>query len=286
MYFAAVSVALGAALLFLAPGNSVRMTYYPDFYAKSLTERIADNIPSVANGMTVKIGMGTALAILFACHIGDSLAKIKEKREFWRMIPIALCAASVALIAMNGDGTTSGAIRAAFALAALAEIAAEKTVAFFRDGDDGAFFVLLSAVLQACMLVSAGIRRQDNYRFRRASFSDYTRWHLQKERFHWCRRAVAAALLFSYGRFVLAAIFVFALAAVITALARKKNGILRISSCRALCALLLTACFLFACGYGEKLCDTQRERGAHRAVESGGRRDGTSASRISQKRRI
>lgn len=249
MYFAAVSVALGAALLFLAPGNSVRMTYYPDFCAKSLTERIADNIPAVANSMSGKIGMGTALAILFACHIGDSLAKIKEKREFWRMIPIALCAASVALIAMNGDGTTSGAIRAAFALAALAEIAAEKIIAFFREGDDGAFFVLLSAVLQACMLVSP------EYGGRTTLVSVVLLFPIILDGI--CKRkislvptAVAAALLFSYGRFVLAAISVFALAAVITALARKKTA-----SCAfllaALCALCFDSMLSFACGYGE-----------------------------------
>lgn len=249
MYFAAVSVALGAALLFLAPGNSVRMTYYPDFYAKSLTERIADNIPAVANSMSGKIGMGTALAILFACHIGDSLAKIKEKREFWRMIPIALCAASVALIVMNGDGTTSGAIRAAFALVALAEIAAEKIIAFFRDGDDGAFFVLISAVLQACMLVSP------EYGGRTTLVSVVLLFPIILDGI--CKRkislvptAVAAALLFSYGRFVLAAISVFALAAVITALARKKTA-----SCAfllaALCALCFDSMLSFACGYGE-----------------------------------
>lgn len=62
--------------------------------------------------------------------------------------------------------------------------------------------------------------------------------------------ALGAALLFSYGRFVLAAISVFALAAVITALARKKTA-----SCAfllaALCALCFDSMLSFACGYGE-----------------------------------
>lgn len=249
MYFAAFSVALGAAFLFLAPGNSVRMTYYPDFYAKSLAERIAGNIPAVANGMTGKSGMGTALVFLFACHIGMSFYKIKEKREIRRIIPIALCAASAALIAIDGEGTASGAIRAAFVLAALAEIVAEKTVAFFRDGDDSAFFILLSVALQACMLVSP------EYGGRTILVSVVLLFPaildgICKRKVSLILTAVAAAFLFSYGHFVLAAISVFALAAVILALVKKKEASLAFLL-GVLCALCFDSMLSFACGYGE-----------------------------------
>lgn len=191
MYFAAFSVALGAAFLFLAPGNSVRMTYYPDFYAKPLAERIA----------------------------------------------------------IDGEGTASGAIRAAFVLAALAEIVAEKTVAFFRDGDDSAFFILLSVALQACMLVSP------EYGGRTILVSVVLLFPaildgICKRKVSLIFTAVAAAFLFSYGHFVLAAISVFALAAVILALAKKKEASLAFLL-GVLCALCFDSMLSFACGYGE-----------------------------------
>lgn len=198
---------------------------------------------------TEQCSAGAIAVVAYAFIIGMSFYKIKEKREIRRIIPIALCAASAALIAIDGEGTASGAIRAAFVLAALAEIVAEKTVAFFRDGDDSAFFILLSVALQACMLVSP------EYGGRTILVSVVLLFPaildgICKRKVSLILTAVAAAFLFSYGHFVLAAISVFALAAVILALAKKKEASLAFLL-GVLCALCFDSMLSFACGYGE-----------------------------------
>lgn len=249
LYFAAALALLGAALLFLAPGNLVRKTYYADFYAKPLIERIFFNIPIVANGMTGKNGMGTALALLFACHVGASLSKIKERREFWRIAPITICITAAVLIAIDGDSMAEGAVRAVLALAALAEIAAEKLVAFFRNGDDGAFFILLSALLQACMLISPEYGGRTILASVVLLFPVIAE-NTVKNRASFASVAIMAAFLFTFGHFVLAVVALLLLAAAIFALAKKKTA-----SCALLLAVMCALCFdnmlSFARGYGE-----------------------------------
>ena len=251
MYLSAVSVALGAALLFLAPGNTVRMTYYPEFYAKPVLERIAGNIPAVTNGMTGKDGMGTAFAFLFACHIGASLRRLKNKHEIWRIAPIALCAAAVVLISVNSADITAGIIRTVVVLAALIDVAAEKMIAFFREGDDGAFFILLSVILQLCMLISP------EYGGRTVLVSFILLFPAIEELIgkeggvlSLVLTAATAALIFSYGHFILACITAAALAALAFALL-KKPQVSRIFILAIICALCFDSMLSFARGYGE-----------------------------------
>lgn len=154
MYVSIFTVLCGFCLLFLAPGNSVRMTYYPDFYEKSFICRIISNLPAVANGITKKSGMGTAAAILFVCHAALLFADTAKKKKPLLLIPGVLCIAAAALIALDKKDVATMAARAVFAAVALLAVFAEKVKLFFRENDNGAFLLFLSVALQLCMLAS------------------------------------------------------------------------------------------------------------------------------------
>lgn len=154
MYAAIFTALCGFCLLFLAPGNAERMTYYPDFYAKPFIYRIVSNIPAVANGITGKNGMGTALAMLFACHGAVLFADTVKRKKPILLVPLMLCVTAAVFIIVDGKSRVAMTARVIVCAAALLAVLVRKIKLFFTAGDNGAFFILLSVALQLCMLVS------------------------------------------------------------------------------------------------------------------------------------
>ena len=63
-YFASLIVsAAGLATILFAPGTSERKTYYPDFYAKPLLERIKSNFPTLSNVIYGRGGLCAAILV-------------------------------------------------------------------------------------------------------------------------------------------------------------------------------------------------------------------------------
>lgn len=145
----------GAALLFLAPGNAVRMTYYPEFFAKPFWDRIYDNILPVANGVTAPWGMGTAAVLLLACDAGEELRRLSEKK--FVSVPFLLVdAAAILPTLFLLENETYREARVILLTLGLVVYTAKKGLSYlFGKGDgDLAFFPLIAGILQICMLAS------------------------------------------------------------------------------------------------------------------------------------
>ena len=154
----AASLVLSAAALFsvvFAPGNSVRMTYYPEFYAKSFFGKIFNGILVFADQLFGKSGPILLFVILSVYATAVIFNKAKTKR-------IKICAALLfALSALYSACAYMPYSHFRIILCALLSIPS-LTVYFviavkdlFRKKDDeSAFFFLLAAGLQAVMLIS------------------------------------------------------------------------------------------------------------------------------------
>ncbi|MBQ0010313.1 MAG: hypothetical protein KBS76_04335, partial [Ruminococcus sp.] len=145
----------GAALLFCAPGNAVRVTYYPEFFAKPFWDRIYDNILPVANGVTAPWGMGTAAVLLLACDAGHELWRLSKKKisaVLFILIDVAAILPTLFLL----ENETYRKERVLLLVAGLAFYTLRKGLCYlFGNGDgDLAFFPLIAGILQICMLAS------------------------------------------------------------------------------------------------------------------------------------
>ena len=149
----------GFLTLYLAPGNAVRTTFYPDFYALSLFGKIRRNLPELISVVFGDFGM--ALPFLF-CQIPLSLSLIpKKKPGFDRFIGFFCLSVSLLYAierALPAAFLPVLPIRAAvwgLAVLSLLIMTLRMLVRWIREQDPMPFlFVGGALVLQSAMLIS------------------------------------------------------------------------------------------------------------------------------------
>ena len=144
------------AVLFLAPGNGVRETFYLEFYAKTLAQRFSSNFVPFFSEATATGGMFFFFELLLLCSAFAVIPKIfrkdmpqaKEKKDIFHLafnvflLEVSVAAAAVLAIYTFIPGLMRTYAVAVFLLLAVLAIAVGFAVAFLRRTDDGASFIL------------------------------------------------------------------------------------------------------------------------------------------------
>lgn len=144
---------VGFCVLFFAPGNSVRQTYYPEFYSLPLYKRITSNIAPLASLVMSKKGAAGAL-IAFMISSGA----ISLTRRYKLRISVAVlnfvAALFTTLYAYVFTVPAFGVVAAVLTAAALVMNVIYAFAEFLCGERDSLFFSLTPIVLQAAMLIS------------------------------------------------------------------------------------------------------------------------------------
>lgn len=167
---ACLSLALGAtgfAILFLAPGNAVRTTYYPDFYAQPLLSRLKENLKIVLN---YNIGMWSGAAFnavtltvlaVYAAVAAKRRGMERTARTAGFLLPVSFLAVLHFLVLRLTGSDDTVAWGESFALTGfslLAVLCLYLLVFFARDKTFyPPAFLLLACALQGAMLFSPEI---------------------------------------------------------------------------------------------------------------------------------
>ncbi|MBQ0125258.1 MAG: hypothetical protein KBS59_02920 [Clostridiales bacterium] len=143
---------LGFAFLFLARGNSVRKTYYPEFFEMNLYERIKFNVKPLLSLIFAKNGAANVISLyLFITGLRRVLAG-KKQIIFGALEGMA---AVLVFARMMSDNSL---LKYVSVIAALVAIFAEAAAAFadtLKTKDPEMFFFLsMALVLQGAMLLS------------------------------------------------------------------------------------------------------------------------------------
>lgn len=148
--------ALGLAFLFLAPGNAVRTTYYPDFYAMPFFSRILHNSERIAKLFFRESGGDFYLSFFFASFAVLSAGKKESgKTRAACILNIAGAALPYASSAFDSHAFLAAeAVISAFIIVFDAVLLLLKSI---RDGENPSvafLFLSLALFCQCAMLVS------------------------------------------------------------------------------------------------------------------------------------
>lgn len=144
---------VGFAILFFAPGNTVRQTYYPEFYSMPLYKRIISNFAPLTSLVLSKNGAAGALVVYMISSGAAALARKNKLRVTVAVLNFA-AALSTVLFAYVFAVTAVDVIAAILTAAALAFNIFFAFAQFLCKKGDALFFLLTAVVLQAAMLVS------------------------------------------------------------------------------------------------------------------------------------
>ncbi|MBE6538026.1 MAG: hypothetical protein E7671_00990 [Ruminococcaceae bacterium] len=144
--------ALGLVLLFFAPGNSVRTTYYADFYATPLWERITQNVVRLINLIFKKSGADRALVLFFGAAACFFFSKYSSKK---RMFAGAINAGAVIFLLLNIHFAVLSEAAVIMSFLAFAVCVFASLLDFVKNGNtEHVFFTCMAAVAQGAMLIS------------------------------------------------------------------------------------------------------------------------------------
>lgn len=159
-YFVSLLCSTAAMIsVIFAPGNAVRKTYYPEFYARGFFGKIYFGIYDFADQVFGVHGLFLMLAILslFSVFLCFRKAK-KDKKAAFAFLGIAalLSLVSYSITALMRDKTpTLYLLNVVFACAPVGIYFFYCVRGYFRGkDDDSALFLLLAALLQLVMLIS------------------------------------------------------------------------------------------------------------------------------------
>ena len=149
----AIASIVGFSLLFFAPGNSVRQTFYSEFYSMPLYKRIISNIKPLFSLIFSKAGGADVITVYLAsCAV---ISFLRKKKIHLAVAFFNLCAAL--LVAVHAHITNNS---------VLAVLAAVLTVISFlfnilililtldKRDPSRLYFTIVALILQAAMLVS------------------------------------------------------------------------------------------------------------------------------------
>lgn len=153
--FCVAASVIGFVLLFFAPGNFVKTTYYEEFFKMTLPERIVFNLPRVLNLMFSQYGMADILILFLAVNL---VFRLSKPRGTYAIISAAVSFAGLFSLYSYihlGVGLTFAYV----AIPCTLLVFLSDTVYFFieskRTGNfAGLFFTVIPPMLQAAMLVS------------------------------------------------------------------------------------------------------------------------------------
>lgn len=153
LIFCIIASIIGAAILFLAPGNFVRQTYYPEFYEASLYNRIILNSKSLTSLILSKKGMANIIFVYLAARGIIVFAKLKKAR-YISALHFAACTCTVLFASTNAP--VAGYVSAPLVIIALLFDIMIAAIDFFTNKNDGTdmFFLVMTVGLQAAMLIS------------------------------------------------------------------------------------------------------------------------------------
>lgn len=144
---------VGFCVLYFAPGNFVRQTYYPDFYSMPLYKRIISNILPLTSLVLSKKGAAGALVVFMISSGAAALARKYRLRVAVAILNFA-AALFVTLYAYVFTVAAVGVIAAILTAAAFVMNMILALAKFLRGEHDALFFTLTPTVLQAAMLIS------------------------------------------------------------------------------------------------------------------------------------
>lgn len=145
---------VGFILLFAAPGNAIRKTYYPDFYSMPFLKRIAYNLPRIISLVFSDYGFSSVIAIYLSASALFNLARGKNRLN--KICFFFSLAGAIALILKNYLGTNI-LLYISFPCTAISIL-----INFLSSIGDARrehdltipFFTIMPVVLQGAMLVS------------------------------------------------------------------------------------------------------------------------------------
>ncbi|MBR7083097.1 MAG: hypothetical protein IKI51_03680 [Clostridia bacterium] len=144
---------VGFCVLYFAPGNFVRQTYYPEFYSMSLYKRIISNIAPLTSLVLSKKGAAGALVAFMISSGAAALARKYKLRVSVAIINFA-AALFVTVYAYVWGVTALGVIAAILTAAAFVTNILFAFAEFLIGERDALFFTLTPVILQAAMLIS------------------------------------------------------------------------------------------------------------------------------------
>ena len=140
----------GMAFLFLAPGNFVRKTYYPEFYETPLFLRVLSNVKPILRLILSSAGDVIAVYLLSG---GVRRLVLKERARAFSTVCFA-AALCVLLHVHVGETPVITHLAVILSFAVFAFDAALEVKNFVRGERDGLFFIATPVLLQAAMLIS------------------------------------------------------------------------------------------------------------------------------------
>ncbi|MBQ8508804.1 MAG: hypothetical protein IJ493_02745 [Clostridia bacterium] len=147
----------GFATLLLAPGNSVRTTYYPDFYAMSIFGRIKRNLLPLTAEVFGTYGLFLVICALFVLILAGCFRHKSDRNP----LPMLLGGVTALALGLYVWGIVSRHEMLAetwcilILILPLTAVMIWTVVRYFRDGEiDELFFVWCAVAVQTAMLVS------------------------------------------------------------------------------------------------------------------------------------
>ncbi len=158
LWSALALAAVGFVILFAAPGNSVRTTYYADFYAMPLFRRILKNIAVILRLIFHSSGASRAIALFFTAYFASLLFSGKKKSAV-DIIQMVCNAAAAALLILQMHIALSDLLLSAVVVAAVAVLALDIIILICNalrrpELYAPAFFSVAAVAIQGAMLIS------------------------------------------------------------------------------------------------------------------------------------
>lgn len=156
-----VAVGAGFALQIFAPGNAMRTSYYPEFYAKSIIERISENLKPLYNIIFNIDGIYIFVLIAFCCLAFFLVSKALKSKKLLKVLLFAAAAGTLYTTCIymhallnNHLILTELAFLPWFALSLCGFTVAAFIKAKDEKSFESIFFLILAPVLQLAMLIS------------------------------------------------------------------------------------------------------------------------------------
>lgn len=155
-FLSAVTAGIALWTLFSAPGNAVRQTFYPEFYAKPVTERVLDNLFPLLRENGSVLPIVSIWLFLAAFRAVRDLPGTRGVRRAYGVILPALSLLSIgAVIRIWIFDAEIDLISAAILAVTGAAVLCDRLIRYFTKHDvAGLFFSWCAVGMQAAMLLS------------------------------------------------------------------------------------------------------------------------------------
>lgn len=224
LIFASVASIIGFAVLFLAPGNSVRTTYYSDFYSMGLLQRILYNLPRIFNLIFSDWGMADIIIVFLVASLFRRILKPRGVLDYISALVSLSGAASLYVYIHGGGGKAFFIVSIVCTLLIFIENIVRYLIVYIKSKDMmGLFFTVMPPLLQCAILVSPEFGPRTALASAVMLFIPTVKFILESEipAFALGTFAAALVLISAPGRLVTAAVIILAVLCLVFALLKK-----------------------------------------------------------------